>query len=592
MNTRYAVLVAVGLLISSTGALAWSGKGNYEPSNDRDANEGFMFQTGDTSGGDGSRQVYFNGFATVQDQAVVYGAYSANVGMLESGLETTSTRPFAMLGVWKDCNIDEYIGSGENFYRYPVEMLPADSPCLVDLEFPTHNDGRWVYEFLPITWNNDTEGNLACCDINTYPDNKAVVWVDRGYPEAVTAPTCGPAGALPVTTQAPPHFNSRTGAMISYVDCQLEYAGTDALYEIEQLTGVDGIAFDDVPRGHEGESSSVLNQEIPVGESEDESYVYAFDCSSPPEETVVNDPLYHEDSPLRQDPTVRDAIDTVSVSGVPGVVIWNTTDADGILLHDHVNPTPRAPEVNQGGSFWGTVNTTHRESTTCDESEAGLQDPAEERDSENNDGTLGDLDDSLILTERDGYGQPFNGRTRPDTMLVSAQWPEDYTQPGENDVVGIANEVLNRHGDFAGGLSFRQFWYGQSSFSNDVLVTRSATPAPASVYTYYARVSGDAISNYGLQLPGQIGAYGSEACAATSGDGLPRFDCVRQNWWLDSAGEEVKNEGALNMCERQCDPRAFVGDEYNLRDIDCYDNSIGALRDMGLTVPALLSKGC
>lgn len=558
MKSRIAIFCILTLILPAAGVAAWSGKGSYEPSTDWDKRGSLMFEEADSTVG---QQVYFNGFLT--DGELFVTAVSPNVGMLETSILPRGARPMAMLGVWKDCNADGFVGSGEANYAYPVEMLGNTEACpQTPGSYPTHNDGLWVYEFLPLTWNNVT--STTCCDANALTDNLAVVWADRGVPTSVTAPVCD-------ITQPPTGTYQSTGGLLGWADCQTDYAVTASFNAFAHGIGRSDLAFDDQPQGRQGDSDSAANVRFPTGRTEDESYVSAFDCSK--ERTHVSAPW-----PFGTDHTYY---------SVPGVLVWNLTDEDGIYFQTEINPNVKVPEVNEGGSFWGTVNGTHAESTTCDRTDAGVTDGFEEpSDGEGGDGTLGDNYDCLAFCERPSAAD-YNGRVRPDVMLRSMQWPARYSQ----DPIPA---FFNNMNHFLTGLSVRQYWMGTENIENTGPVTRSGQPQGGQFITFYASVSQSAINTYSLNLPGGIAEYGAEACAIN--DGQTRFDCNPDNWWRNPDGSEINADGLRSACMSYitgCDPRPRVGTPYNLRDVDCYDYATGFQRENQLTFAALLAgAGC
>src|SRR5439155_20516801 len=130
--------------------------------------------------------------------ACVGPSVSPNVGALGTATPLDPYTPMAVLGVWKDCNEDGYIGYGDQgLLEYRSELLALSSsvcpPRSTPIDpttgrvpydwFPSHNDGSWVRELLPIGW--DRQGlsitgqpyDLNIYDIN---DSGARVWADDG----------------------------------------------------------------------------------------------------------------------------------------------------------------------------------------------------------------------------------------------------------------------------------------------------------------------------------------------------------------------------------------------------------------------------
>lgn len=555
MTRRYVLVCAIALLASSTGAMAWAGKGSWEPSTKLDRDDGYMWPAGNPTT---ARKVYFNGFLT--DSEVAVQSTSPNLGLIRSSFQTRDAHPFAMVGVWRDCNRDDFIGNMDANYVYPVTTPGVDLTLCPQTPgvYPTHNDGRWIYEFTPITYSN--RSILACCDANTYVDNLAKVWADYGLPDRVLGSEC------PVSPAPRGTFRS-TGGLLAWADCNSEYAVTHQVNTLAEGLGRDDLSFGDQPDGYSGDSASALNRRIdPQGYRTDEAYVEAFDCSDPDATFNVQD---DNPTPIHENPTPFER------EQIPGVVTFNVTGIWNLLVDWTVNPNVKQPTMNSGGSFWGTYNKTGASANDCERSHADL---------------------IATVSDSPGEGGPraeFTGRIRPDAPLTSAQWPHRYDRGASPQET--VDDVLDKHLSLIGS-DFRQFWYGQASVANTGPLTRSGTFQGAQYWTYYGSLSADAISRFGFQLAGVTGSYGAEACAATAADGLTRFDCDRTNWWKRSDGTEVTARDAGSAAcfdfESKCDPRAFVGDSYNMRDVDCVDYAIGATREEGLTVPHLAGQPC
>jgi hypothetical protein len=92
------------------------------------------------------------------------------------------------------------------------------------------------------------------------------------------------------------------------------------------------------------------------------------------------------------------------------------------------------------------------------------------------------------------------------------------------------------------------------------------TIADAQYWSFYALV-GSATLGRGLAVPGGSGKYGSAQCGAfTSGERLG-WNCDASQWYLLADGTSSEDGSPR--------PLARVGQTYNLRDVDCYDGSIG-----------------
>ncbi|MFA5862660.1 MAG: hypothetical protein WDA16_13290, partial [Candidatus Thermoplasmatota archaeon] len=290
MSRRIVVTAAFCMLMLAVplGA-AWGGKGEYEPSLKRDK-EGWMYTTTDVNPSQDVRQVYFNGFQT--QCAQVCTAIDTQLATLRTSVQTTDNNYQAMLGVWKDCNKDGYVGlADQGLTEYRAELLLDTSVCpkvTTPLTIPanwkpTHNDGEWVREFLNIGWF-DTQSVVPCqaCaqdnfDVNAYNfnDNKARVWADFGVPGATYGPSCP---LVPVATGT----LHRAGGVLHFADCLAGWHVTDTFDNtiVPLNPALNDYSFADHPRDQEN-SNSDANVKNPWGYESDGSYVQAWDCSKP-----------------------------------------------------------------------------------------------------------------------------------------------------------------------------------------------------------------------------------------------------------------------------------------------------------------------
>lgn len=547
--SRTLALLTILVVATSSGALAaWSGKGTTEPSTRLDL-EGFMPTMPDQDPNPAVRVVYFNGFTTTGSPVATTGIQH-NAAVVGSAIQLPYAATYAILGVWKDCNGDGYMGSGETAWRYPVALLPDPATCPVSVTFPTHNDGAWVYEFQPITWNNASRS--ACCDKNSFVDNKALVWLDSGRPtDLFPAPPCQP---------VPPRFYNQTGAMLARADCETGYAAT----LVVNALAPEALRFDDVPDGRQGESRSALNQRIPTGDETDKPYVSVFDCTSSP---ATEHSFANPAGPTQETRVTAFGATLATVPGLPAYVNFSTY-------------TPNlAPGANPDGSAWGTA----RHAQTYNVFYGAACDPTY---------TTAAKHHCLVVgpCEAPGY-TAHRGRTQPNAMLHSEPSPDPYARDP-------AAQVLEQWTHFVHGGMTRQFWAG-GPLPTPAPLTRAATPFDAQYYTYYARVSQEAIASYALTMPPGTGVYGEEACRQSALDGKVRFVCDASQWWKTLDGRDINatNSPALalysSMCSRECDPRASVFQAYNLRDVDCLDQAVAAQRESGLTPPHLFeARAC
>lgn len=592
MHARFTMTLLVAAALAAPAAAAgWSGKGSFEPSTARDAADGWMWL--DPATDPSQNRVYFNGFFSQMigqpGVATSFTATSPNLGAAQTAILPVTPVPFAMLGVWTDCNHDGYIGNTDAVYLYRAELLSAADRALcppTPTHYPTHNDGIWVYEFIPITWENETTSVSG--DLNTMTDNLAHVWADAGLPTDTTTGVCpGSAGAL-----------TSTGRFVAYADCSAGYRFTHTANLLADATGADDLgagqlSFSDVPDGHQSESASALNRPLAtalLGQSDDDAYVTAWDCSGGQESTTHVDP---------RDPTNGDTLATLPVLGpqsthhfeVPGVVFWEPVDDDNRVagFHQHVNTHVDPSGPNAGGSLAGTANKTDA-GGTCDPEQGA----AEEQILAGY--TLGDRVECPNAALCDApIPADYAGRTRPDALLTSEQWPHKYMGVNNNDTL---LDVNDKQGSVYGS-DFRQYWNTFDTVQNTGPVNRDASPSGPHHWTFYGYVSTHAVAAFGLTLPKgtATAAYGAEACALSDDDHLLRFDCDPTKWWHRADGTEITpTQAGSGDCWDEasgCDARVRVNDPYNLRDVDCFDYGAGTGATGRVSPMAFLSgQGC
>jgi hypothetical protein len=287
MNIRVTTLALAVMLAVPIGA-AWSGKGSYEPDTSYDKTGPYMWQTADTGANTGNR-VYFNAYT---QQNTGYSTHGFDLGF---NLATAQfARPSwpgnlaALLGVWKDCNKDGFIGLGDQgIMEYRSELLIDTTACPPNAagQAPPgsgpaphnwagaliHNDGIWVREFVPIGPDSvfPSQGDANPYDIT---DNGARVWGDWGVPGALPPPTSCSVVFIPTGT-----FHS-TGYFLWYADCSDGYVVTDTIDIATSTAGQGQLGFSDHPRD-QFRSQSPLNQPDPWGDPGGASDAQAWDCS-------------------------------------------------------------------------------------------------------------------------------------------------------------------------------------------------------------------------------------------------------------------------------------------------------------------------
>src|SRR5205823_5038653 len=158
--------------------------GSHEPDAwDADA----MFATSDTSPDPAARDVYFNGFLSSGYATVGGEGINPNTNAATTTIITPQPTPRALLGVWKDCNADGYVGAlfsaqvdeDQSPDQYP-SALADPSICPVGTGVGAYNDGTWVTEMFPIVLVPGSEPEFSRWGIL---DRAARVWFDAGRPD-------------------------------------------------------------------------------------------------------------------------------------------------------------------------------------------------------------------------------------------------------------------------------------------------------------------------------------------------------------------------------------------------------------------------
>jgi len=566
----------ITLVLLSTGAASavtpWGAKGSNEPDTLEDVSDGYQWT--EPAQTPGEKRVYFNGFG---GQYFGYGAgastsFNPNVAAAQSSVLTYPYQAYAMLGVWTDCNGDGYIGLGDNaLLEYRAELLDDTTLCPAEgtktaEQYKAHNDGLWVREFVPIGYD-DVRLQTAANPRNPFNinDTRARVWADWDRPSDAPAGTC-PVRPAPYGT-----FRS-TGGVLRYIDCQSGYNILPVASDVFHAIGLDSFAFDDVSKERPDTSGSDLNQPNPWGQESDDSYFVVADCSAEPTDwEVVN-------------PADDDEVNVTAATGQSfpnGDAITVGYAEEGIIANGSINQV-MVPTVNPAGSADGSVNETEEAVGSCDRNDDS--------------GTNGELvytGDGLL----EGGNEPtLSVRTLTDQTLFFNEG--DRRQSTGQALLGKGL----RDGDLGTGTTTSAgLWQGNSitaASRNPYVSKTSLNMAEPTYITYYAYVNPDIASAEGLTFPSQTpGSYGAEGVAAGFVDPNPA------NWWVDGGGNDVSERTAAlgdsddpaDTCNGSvCWSRVVsvrVGQDYQLRDIDCHDTSAGPLRENGIGYSMFTSAG-
>ena len=567
MQSRLIILaLAAALTVPTLATASWGAKGSLEPDTSLDASGLFMETDPDTKPvGPGipqpPRVVYFNGFQGTGYTAGVTSINPNSAAVGSSVLLPTELNIQALLGVWKDCNKDGYMGWGDNAlleYRSELLALPnmdgeiaGTSVCGVEpigpvpkasgdhTGYQSHNDGKWVREFLPIGPENTLPGSRDQNPFNI-PDSTTHVWADWGTPGA-------PPGFICWLSAHPRDSTHSVGGMVDIVDCYSRGRINATLGSNPTLwqTWIDNRGDDprdansDCDASHLGNLPSSYKRGCqPWGYEDDGAFVDITsdqNCNSP----IVN-------RQVTQDKQVR----------VP------------------------MPSPTTGGaqpSIAGTVYQLDNDVSDCN------------RD----DGSEWNLEDTPYQTEDDLLNQNA-GRIVNDFVLP---FVEELRPGAATALTGTLGGGTSRH---MGTHPTPEGIYASNSLStyahNSVFNIDTLGVREVRHITYYARVGAVAISAYSLMLPGSTGIYGSEACGTAIGPGQPDknfWKCDPELWWPQTVEEMRANGVGLGTFDGYEDfAGAHVGDTYNVRDVDCYDTSVTALRDEGVSWGVLTQTAC
>jgi hypothetical protein len=530
MQRRTAIATTIALLFLALplASADWMGRGFYEPDTEFDRTSGFMWTTPDTSAA-GADHVYFSAFA-----AYYVATPNHNSATLGSNIAPYPTNIHAVLGLWKDCNQDGYIGHVEGaLSEYRAELLLDDSVCGVDSSLPTHNDGEWVREFLAIGPDFQGQGESSANNSNPYniPDEGALIWGDWGIPTDGTKASC------PVNPRPRGTYQS-TGGFVRYADCIASWRVNGAVNTAAALTGLSQISFADAPQERPDQSGSVLNQQNPWGHEEDDSAV-AYDCTAP---------AFSQGDPA-------------------DVVPDDELDENGNIL------TLYAPTgVGGGGSAAGTINATEEATGNCDRGNDnnGYNTQGYSEIAYADEGTLEGTTPKRALT--DVYFQFFEGSSinRVCDGGDPSAWQNVDTAPVVGDeptCVDLSTTVPSNTPDDGGQAVAEQLvgastWFGAPGYAvsrNPYASRDDLQPWGAVHFTAYAWVTPSLFTG-GLPSAAQ-GVYGSPHCDG-SVEITGAFNCDSAKWWLNPDGTDARTLFQV-----------LPGQPYNLIDIDCYDAS-------------------
>lgn len=504
---------------------SWMSAGQVEPNSVYD-DPAFMFS--DTPPVGASR-IYFNGLIVQSHTGL-----NPNTGLVGGSVLIPGQHfAIAVLGVWKDCNRDGYIGMAETLLlEYPVTLLGSTTACPErGLQTGSHNDGTWVHEIRWIGWENNAanpQGRVP----GIYDDQDVRVWGDDELPwtrSFVGCPLNPPTGTF-----------SSTGGILAWTDC----------YGKRGLISRAGHALDLIGQNHP--ANDFENQEFPQ-------------CSQ--SNLNVHLGIFYRDPRC---PAGRPGI-LEPGTAQPTFVVWDCDS--GIPVDDH--------EGRELYFLHGADPAIYRVDGSVYDAAShvigGVEGQCAVRGGSS-------LDPTYVALHPE---QPFVATTIKRETTFAFEFFSDrtgshvgriYEDPSTPPHFGVY--PLNNLGFFpiVGGSRMGPGWQAQVSrhesppLLRDSLLDGGIEAAPPAYYTFYAFV-GQTTRDRGHELPtGSTGTYGSYWCEHAQPLVVFGVDCDPNSWWKPEHGASAMPIATWNR-----EPIGVtIGQPYNLRDIDCYDGEIAA----------------
>lgn len=555
------------LLLLPVADAAWRGAGGLEPDTFEDVRD-LMMHTEPYDGSDPAfRPVYFQGFVAVTETST-----NPNVALLGSRIvPAPSLHHRAILGVWVDCNADGYIGEAESALGdYPAARgSEARCPTKTYSGYPIHNDGIFVTELLAIGMVDPCEYETsadvrASCGVDAWAPNERVfyanwtfVWADVGAPGSVPRAEC-------ILTPLPQGTTTGTGPMIDWADCQSR-RGVRSAIDDAGLGGQVERPFPVTPFGS-GTRPGLLQDDT------DKASATVWDCDARPI-AVVRDPHGYREI-AQTDPTGQlhaerfPLVIAYTVTGVgfvdedrdpstPGVFRRALTDPSGA----YANVPAIAPgSVDPTASWWvaaeravdgpagdcdattGSALSGHYPGRAIESDAAPILEARKDRPSATFTFYDGHRGLHPQIDERTSRMTPSDGGT----TALDHGGPPPYHRGGDGPM-----------------------WSALAPAEQDPLILDRETldVAPALYFTYYAHIGPDARS---LDLPSDLlRPYGRENCGDKESGVHNGWVCDKALWWRTADGSDVTPTYALGHRLGR-----VVGDEYQMRDVDCYDGQL------------------
>lgn len=545
----WGALALVVLLVAPLASASWRAAGTLEPDTASDAADGMMWLAPDTTSS--APLVYFAAFQAIEATSVNPNVAATGSRVLTPG----AVHHRALLGAWRDCNRDGYVGSAETaLYDYPSALLLDVSVCRPDT---LHHREGWVSEMIMAGAVDPCE-RLGCGTAPAFVENERVlyadgtmVWADLGAPGAAPADACAPAPLPAGATRS-------AGGLLRHADCQAGHVLLPAVAAAD-TTGALGALLDaPLPVTPFGGPAGPGVLEAGTGRPA----ARAYDCAADPA-LVARDPQ----GPRRVE--VEDPTGLLASDKFPAVIAFGTLGLDGGFEdHDGNDATPGvltvlatddegayarvpggAPSVDAGGSLWDAAS-----GASCDEAareQLGAAHPKPYVESEVAPPREGKDRASLVMRFYDGHRgvhdriDPYTGSETPsDGGLFALRHDHPAAGPMWSATAGSLNEPQ--------------------------LVSRETLePAGVVVWTYYARLGVDAFAA-GWLAPGSR-VYGAEACKGDTTGVHGGWACAPTAWWRGVDGEDAT--------PRYQDGTSYApvpGVFYHARDVDCHDGRLVA----------------
>ena len=594
-------ITLVAALAAVPMAGAWSVDGGWEPDTQRDLDDDYMWTEPDTS--ESGERVYFN----VVQNTFTGLPFNPNTAITKSAIRNAPIQSFhAYLGIWKDCNADGYIGLADGAIgEYRSELLLDSTICPAGST--AHNDGQWVYEFRWIG-PNDLSNETTFGHIRGINDTSARVWSDFGLPGEA------PGGSCPINPQ-PAGMTASTGGLIDYFDCIANQRITTTINDADAAAGGAGLYMDpDSPQT----SDSLLNQRFPAhlwydpyGETNDEktglleeyeshrgdeshsknSAFSTWDCSNPRGTAEVTDPTGQLGAV--EDPTGLLFDEPIAFTDEDGVIVAIPSANPSLnnptgSYQDALNDTESG--ITFGGYPFASSENPHR---GCEGDETFLQGET------TNEASFGGTNTNVGKMRTDTHFAFDSGSflAAPDSFdnNVDACVLNDVP-PGCADTIIVPDGTIPDDTPYEGGIAYYRSWQGPVwrgliNWVRDPQVVNRGDlqPSGASYMTTYAYVN-SALFAPGSLPPAGTGVYGAEWCDGATTGIVDGFDCDKTHWWnpkYDASNTAMPTQTA-NTDETCYDPEtqefdgragcrdlgAVPGQEYQLRDIDCYDGMV------------------